>query len=397
MRASRLVFLVLVALSGCKRTPPEAPVDAGVAVVAPKPAAAPDAGAPAVAWKAPAATSTLSVFEPVDTGCAWLLVDPMAKSQRALAEFPGACVGARVTWSPDGAKAVVWFDPSHVQVAGYASQVSSPAGYPDELPEPGATPRAFVVDLATGKASPVPLPSFERQELQELGVDSAGQVFAFFEEALSEAVLEQKSVTVDGQAFDLTVFEEGLPALAHAYRFEKGQWTRAEVKATTTGWDYALGVQALDAHGKLGARSVELSSAHAQGDAVTGAALAKLKPLQPKKAKGDDDGHWIFLGAGGQRFYAWEISGEFAYTTGLLAAGEPPKPLPRLGFTDGDLVAVRTSGPFVLVTAAGVGAHPRLYRMPAGELVYSSDGARAVTFWPTTAAPESHEAPPAAK
>lgn len=397
MRAFRLVVLVLVALSACKRAPVEAPVDAGGAVVTPKAAAALDAGAPATPWKAPDALSTLSVFEPVDTGCAWRLVDPVAKSQRTLAAFSGTCVGARVAWSPDGAKAVVWFDPAHVQAAGYASQASSPAGYADEVPAPGATPRAFVVDLATGQATPVPVPSFERQELQELGVDAAGRVLAFFEEALAEEVLEQKSVTVDGQVFDLSVFEEGLPALAHAYRFEKGQWARAEVKATTTGWDYALGVQALDAHGTLGARSEDLSSAHAQGDAVTGAVLAKLKPLQPKKAKGDDDGHWIFLGAGGQRFYAWEISGEFAYTTGLLAAGEPPRPLPRLGFTDGDLVAVRTSGPFVLVTAAGVGAHPRLYRMPAGELVYASDAARAVTFWPSTAAPESHEAPPAAK
>ena len=97
--------------------------------------------------------------------------------------------------------------------------------------------------------------------------------------------------------------------------------------------------------------------------------------------------------AGGARLYVWEISGEFAHTTGLVALGSPPAVLPKLGFNDGDLVAIRTSGPFVLIAGSDVGTHPRLYQLPAGKLVFSSDTARAATFWPSTAKPESHENP----
>jgi hypothetical protein len=172
--------------------------------------------------------------------------------------------------------------------------------------------------------------------------------------------------------------------LVHAYRRNGAQWTRIETRLSTTGWDYGLGMQNLDAFRKLGPRSIELAAPHAQGDSADLPSLAALSPTGA-------DGSWIFVGAGGARIYVWEITGEFAYTTGLIA-GADAKPLSKLGFTDADLVALRTSGPHVLISAANVGTHPRLYEYPSAKLLFSSDTARAATFWPTTTKPESHEA-----
>lgn len=388
MRVLALVGVVVLA-GACKQSTPDAPVDAG----APAKAEAPKPPAPPPVVNAlPSAPSTLSVFEPVDASCEWRALEPDSGKTTVLAKVPGSCVGARVSWSADAAKALVWFDPQHLQSAGYASQTSSKPGYEDEVRDEQAKPRLFLVDVRAGKAEALPMPAAgASQTLDEVGLAADGAPLAFFEEALSDEVQEKGSVTVDGQVFDLTAFEEGLPALAHAQKFAGGKWTRVETKATTTGWDYAMGVQALDAFGGMGPRSVELSSGHAQGDVAEPKEAAALKKLAPKKA-GPEDGEWIFIGAGGARVYAWEISGEFAYTTGLVATGTPPQVLAKLGFTDGDLVSLRTSGKYLLVTAANVGTHPRLYALPEGKLVFSSDTARAVTFWPTTAKPESHEA-----
>lgn len=389
MRALVLIGLG-VAVVGCTKpatevavTPAPARVDAGAS--SPQPTKA--------SLTLPLAPSLLSVFEPVDAGCEWRAVEPVKRAQVTLSAFPGTCVGARVAWSNDAGAAVVWFDPQHVQEAGYFAQTASKPGYPEEKVDAQATPRAFLVDVRVGTSATLPLPAAAPgHELQELGVGADGAPLALFEEALTDEVQKQGKVTVGAQSFDLTGITEGLPALAHAHRFASGRWTRVETALTTTGWDYAQGVRALDAFGRLGPRSTELASPHAQGDVVDGATLKALKRLSPKKA-GAGDGEWIFLGAGGARLYVWEISGEFAYTTGLVAAGTPPKPLPQLGFTDGELVSIRTSQRYVLVTASDVGAHPRLYAMPDATLLYSSDTARGVTFWPTTAAPESHEAP----
>lgn len=383
MRALGLVGLCFVVV-GCKKPSAEVPgPDAGGAVKASGPAK------PAVAF--PVAPSTLSVFEPVEKSCEWRAVEPLVGVTRVIASLPGSCVGARVSWSPDASKAVVWFDPGHVQRPGYFAQTASAPGYAEEKGDEQAKPRAFIVSTKEGKVEALPLPDLTGQKLTDLGVTADGAVLAFLEEELSDEVREKGSVTVGGETFDLKQFGEGLPELAHAHRFEGGKWTGVETKATTTGWDYALGVQALDVFRKVGARSVELSSAHAQGDVVEGGALAALKPLAPKKAASPDDGHWIFLGVGSARVYAWEVTGEFGYTTGLVAAGSPPKVLAKLGFTDGDLVSLRSSASFLLVTSSDVGTHPRLYELPSAKLLFSSDTARGVTFWPTTMVSTGHE------
>ncbi len=381
------VALVVLPFTACKNK--DEPVAPAPVVEAPR-----DAGAPALAEapEPPLTRSTLSVFEPDGDACAWRRVDPVGDAGVTLGTFAGDCVGARVAWSPDATRAVVWFDPRHVLRVGYASQASSPPGYDEEPVQEGAAPRLFLVTLAPRRVEPLPFPVVTGQTLTEVGLDTEAGPLALLEEPLADDVLQKGSVRSGGKTFDLKGFADGIPELVHARRWDGKAWTPVETKATTTGWDYGLGVRDLEAHARLGPRSVELATSLAQGDSVSRKQQAALWPLAPKGAK-EDDGQWIFLGAGGARLYVWEVSGEFAYTTGLLATGTPAAPLPELGFTDGDLVAVRTSGPFVLVTAQGVGAHPRLYELPEARLRYRSDTARAVSFWPTSAAPESHERP----
>lgn len=378
MRTLNLALVVLT-LAGCKKDPaPPAVKTAPLEAPAPK----------VEAFAVPTALTTLSVFEPVGPGCEWRQLEPVAGTMVVLATFPGACVGARVAWSPDASKAVVWFDPEHVQSSGYSTQVSSKPGYPDETVDPKASRRAFVVSTLEPQVEPLLLPAFPKQALRDLGVDATGAVLALLEEELPDGATGV--IESNGEKFDLGTITEGIPVLVHAYRRDGAKWVRAETKLSSTGWDYGNGVRELDAHQKLGPRSDDLAASHAQGDTAEGEVLKDLAALAPKGA-GEDDGSWIFLGAGGTRFYVWEVTGEFAHTTGLVVNGKAA--LPKLGFTDGDLVAIRTSGAHVLISAANVGTHPRLYAMPEGTLVFSSDTARAASFWPTTAKPESHETP----
>lgn len=370
-----LFVVVLVTLTSCKK--PSAPP-----VV--------DAGAP-VARALPSAPSTLSLLEPVGDTCEWRTRAPSGTTT-TLATLPGSCGGARIAWSPDTSKALVWFDPSHLQRSGYSAEFSSKPGFPDEPDDPAPKPRALRVDVRTGAVTPLPMPpTRDVDELAELGLGADGVPLALMTETLQEDAANTPSLTVDGQTFDLSELHEGAPALARAFRFERDRWTRVETALTTTGWDYALGVRALKAFEALGPRSAELSVSRIGGDAADDAEVAALNKLLPPKVTADD-GAWVFIGAGGARVYVWEVSGEFAHSTGLIASGAPPVKLTELGFTDGDLVAVRPSGAHVLITEGDVGTHPRLYTFPGAKRVFASDTARAVTFWPGTAKPESHEA-----
>jgi len=374
MRA--LVVVMLVSLS-CKKSPPVV-VDAGAP--------------PAPVLRAlPSAPSTLSLLEPTDAGCEWRTMEPLSGATTALATLPGSCVGARIMWSPDTSKALVWFDPEHLTHSAYSANFASKPAFADAPRDEAARSRLFAVDVRSGEVKPLVMPPVsEVQQLEELGLGADGVPLAFFTETPRKLDAGAKSLEADGQSFDLSEIHEGAPTIARAFRFADGGWSRFETKLTTTGWDYALGASALDSYSKAGPRSTQLSTSMNGGDSAEEKEVEALKKLTPPKAA-PDDGAWIFVGAGGARVYVWQVSAEFAITTGLIATGMPPATLPQLGFTDGDLVALRTSGPFVLVTASDVGTHPRLYQLPAAKRVFASDSARAVTFWPTTAKPESHE------
>ncbi len=365
MRA--LCFVVVVALVGCSK----------------KPSPVVDAGTPVVERVLLTSPTTLSLFEPADARCAWRQEDPVTKQRVELASFPGACVGVRVAWSVDVTKAVVWFDPQRVQSAGYMSQTSTPPAFADEEVDAAAKPRWFFVDLKSGKAEPLAMPNVEKTELRDVGISKSGDVVALLEEALPEGATG--AFKSGDETFDLDSIDEGLPVLVHAYKREGAAWKRAETKLSTTGWDYGLGVRALDAASAFGPKSGDLLDSHIDGDEVDATTAASLKKLAPAKAQTEDDGTWTSVKVGTSTVHVWQVTGEFAHTAGLIANGDAL--LPELGFTDGDLVALQVSGNFLLVTKSDVGTHPRLYSLPGGKRAFGSDTARGVTFWP---APSPH-------
>lgn len=367
MRA--LLFGAVVGLVACKKDPAPAPVAA-----APAPAVVPKRSA---LEAVPASQSVLSLFEPVKDGCDWKRVDPVAKTSAVVASFPGSCVGARVAWSKDGAKAAVWFDPKLVQTASIGGSEIGAPGYPDEAPDEKAKPRLFSVTPATGQAQALPLPAFA---LEDFGVGPAGEVLVLSLDEVDDAAVKAGTTTVDGEPFKLEPVEDGLVALAFAWRLERGAWARVETAQTTTGWDYGRGVGQLAVNETLGARSTELLRTLAGAlDGPDAATLEKLKGLAPAVGEGD----WAVLGPFGERAFVWTVMGEFPHTTGhLVFEAEPASKATGAGFTAGELVAVKREGPFVLLSSGHAGAHPRLYDARTKALLFSSDTARAATFWP---------------
>lgn len=376
MRRALLPALFLVLLT-CRKPAPVV-VDAGVAAA---PVLRPLPVTPTLSWLEPTRENT----------CEWITLELASQQRASIATFPGTCLGARLAWTPDTSKALAWFDPQFHPASYGAPSASAPA-WPDEPLDEHATARLFFVDVRAGRFESLALPGLSAgEQLEDLGLGAEGVPLAFTTQDLSDAEVEAKQAKADGQTFDLSSITEGAPALARAYRWQQGRWSRFETKLTTTGWDYAAGAGELDAYKTAGARSSDLSESRLGGDAADDAEVKALSTLRPPKAT-DDDGQWVFVGAGGQRVYVWEITAEFAYSTGLLVTGTPPAKLKDLRFTDGDLVAVRTSGPFLLVTQAG-GAHLQLYRLPEAKQVYAASTSRAATFWPGTARPEGHESP----
>jgi hypothetical protein len=133
--------------------------------------------------------------------------------------------------------------------------------------------------------------------------------------------------------------------------------------------------------GALGPRTVDLLDTHPGSQTVDldEPALEKLKAFAPKTG----DGSWGGYGVAPTRVFAWAITAEFGYVTGLvLLEAEKLERAANLGFTDGELVALRMQGPLLLISSGNAGAHPRLYDTRTRALQYSSDTARAVTFWP---------------
>jgi len=380
LRLSLLAALLAVA-SGCKKEPASAPAN-------PTPAAAPAKKDPLA--EVPGADSTLSVLEPQGGKCQWVRQDPVAQKRAGVASFDGDCKGARIAWSADGQKALVWFDPALVQTAGYSAANASPPAYPDEQPAAGASPRLYEVTIASGEVRPVRFPSVEG-ELRDIGYKGADAVALAIRALTPEQA--QGDLRVDGQAVTLPE-GDGMPAVAQAYRLEKdGQFKRVEVKGTREGAEGAAGIGALDAASGLGPRSTELLDSHLsdEGPEPTEEQRAKLQPLVPAplvetvKASGLPEGtDWAHGVTPAGSFYVWQITGDTAHTTGHLVFEREGQfsPVKDLGFTDGELVSVTARGPFVLIAAERVGTHPRLYDLRTGKQVFKSDTARATTFWP---------------
>ena len=390
MKRYVLLLATLATTAGCKKEqPPAAPATPPPAPTAP----APVREDPLTA--VPRTDATLSFLEPREGKCQWMRADPVAQKRATVAALEGDCKGARLFWSPDLGKVLVWFDPERVGSGGYISSTSSPRGFPEEQPTPGAASRLYEVTVATGKVRPVAVPTVDGT-IRTFGYKGTA-LLALSQRSLTDEQRDADSITVDGQVVPFDKELEGIPALAFAYQFgEDGQWKRVEVKATAEGADYSPGVQVLEATRDMGPTSDTLlnTSLSDEGAEPTPEQAAQLLPLRPapllkQKEAVEGDGTWSRVTTPGGSFYVWQVSGEFVHSTGhlVLEVGGQPQPVKDLGFTDGDFVAVRTQGPFVLVSADEVGTHPRLYDLRSGKRVFHSDAARVATFWPAPPTP----------
>lgn len=328
--------------------------------------------APAVA--APA-IPTLSYFKPVAGGFVWARLDA-GGTEKAIASFKGR--GAPVAaWAPGGRQALVWLNDW----------------------EHAAPATAWTVLLPAGTATALPLPTVG--ELKKLSYDKAGRLTAL---TLIDAddkggpTLKQDPkgsiLTFEGKRYQQPAGQEGIPALAIAYRREGASWKRTEIKLTTTGWDYAMETRALDVANTLTPDSTDLRE-EKDLDAVQDPGLMKrLSALDPKVAT-PDNGEWAKLTTPGGPVFIWRESGEFLHSSNLLAWGPATKPtriaglefkhssphVYRQGAPNLRLVSVNLRGNHMLVTD-GDGAYPRLFDTVTRKRVPVFEGAVGASFWP---------------
>jgi hypothetical protein len=332
------------------------------------------AGAPRHDFQA--GDSTLSLLEPGGGRCVWSKLDVVTRRRLALAGFDGDCRGGRIALAADGRRGAVWFDPG----ARSLPMWSGTTAFREAPAAAGARPRLFAVELGTGETAAVAVPA----GLRDLGFDRAGRMIALTEQPLTAAEAERGTAIVDGRPIKLEPASDGVAVLVHALAFERGAWQRVETANSTDGWDLGLGVLALDLAQQLAFRSAEVLLPRVQGDDENDpAVLAKLARFAPQAHPVAGQLGWIRFGSGSTAFEVWEDGAELAWSTGLAAfvdaAGNPVQP-PAWPFSENDRISYSWSGDYLLAAQDTIGAHPRVYR--GGRLLWSSDAARATTFWP---------------
>jgi hypothetical protein len=317
----------------------------------------------------PAGAATLSLLEPrAGGGCDWIELEAASGRRRVRAAFPGGCLGGTTVLARDGKQGAVWF-----AVGEY--------GGPRSAPPSGA--RLYIVDLACGGVTQVPVP----EGMRDLGFDRAGRLLSLTLQSLTEAELERGEALVDGKPVRLEKPLDGVPVLAHAFVLESRRWHRVETVNSTDAWDLALGVKGLAAAHDLGFRSAETLVPQVQGDEEDdGALLAQLARFAPQVAAlSRGDGGWIRDGWADTRFVLWEERGEFGYSTGLAAFVDrdgnphPPAEWPfarRCGSATGGTAltcwrpkATAATVPVSTGTASWCGHRARRRRPPSGRVL----------------------------
>ena len=329
------------------------------------------------AEKDPGVTALLAVI-PEGDGCALARLegdDPPI----VIAVVKDPCFGARIARWSDATKVLLWFDPQLVEGGGFFSQGYPPALRPVE--EQGGSGAMYEITLATGQArrlSPFPTPD----PLEFLGVVD-GSIYGFTTHPMPDA---KGVVDYLGTKLDFTQIREGEPAAAVAYREVNGAWELAKVTDTTTGWDYAMGYMAIDLASKAAPESETLVSGRTEPIEIAETAIVKaLAPLAPVPPTSEPYDRWYTAVPGKYPVYAWMVTGEFTYATGLVVwrdeRGEVV-PLPKLDASASDIVAITPFGAdYILVTNTRTGTHPRVYNIVGRHLVLASDQARAAMPW----------------
>lgn len=158
------------------------------------------------------AATTVRWFAPTPAGCTW--------NEAAL---PSTTPQVLVTWaSPCTSEPLV-------AVSGNRTLVRTDLGV-TELVDGGKVVTATVLG-----APPV-------GEIGILGFDKAGTIWAL---TLTHNEPEDGALVFEGKRYSTAEISDGLPALAHAYRWTGRAWKRTETTLTTSGWDYAQEASAL--------------------------------------------------------------------------------------------------------------------------------------------------------
>ncbi len=336
------------------------------------PGRAADGGTAPVAPTAPAPAltdATLSLLEPGAEGCEWVQLEPLAPARRVLARMAVECQGGGTALSRDGKRGAARFWRGGVS----APTVGKPT-FPESLPSPAFRDRLFLVEVASGSAEELPLPPLG--ELVEFGFDAGGRLLGLSLQAVTAAQVRAGVAVVEGSELRLDVWGKARPLLAHAFAWEEGKWTRLDSRASTD----VSGTRVLALRKTLGERSSRTHDPRfTPGEVEDDAVLDQLYALSPEQP----DGEWTQHKLGKHTLAVWSMPfGDEMLATGLLRRVERSRvlALPGYPFRENDLVSFQGRGSFLLVALADSGGHPRLYR--AGKLVWSSEGARAVTLWP---------------
>jgi hypothetical protein len=354
-------------LAGCKSSKDSEPAPQPQATApAPKPAAPAPAPTPA-----PVSDATLSYLEDSpDKKCRWVQHTPPGEPKTVFT-LPIDCSSAGgMAWKADGSEALVFSLGDKAQV--------------------------WRVDLATGKSTPLSLPT--RGAFGTIGFDAQGRPVALMDELYLEGtdtpptlkVVETgkgedatKQFLFEGQRYDLAL--DGIPGLSHAFRLEAGgAWTRFETKSSSYEWDYAASYRVLDAFDAM-APTVEKLEAFARRevkpvpeDAPDFAALGAVR--EPS-----DAGSWQQLETAAGPLYVWEdASGELPSLTGpVRIRGEKGLVEPE-GLSTNDELSVFVRGDLVLLTSTDDAGKlvARLWSAKTKKPVMSLTYKYLVTFWP---------------
>ena len=292
--------------------------------------------------------SSLSVFEPAGGSCRWLRLDPASKNTSVLATFKTECAGAAAAWSHDRVKALVWFDPYLVDPSSRArGRAAGPALA--EVYLDGSRSRSFALP-AKGQA-------------KDVGYGRAGRPVVLTLDAIPE-------ITV------------GAGTSAQAYAFvlsRKNAWSQVETRSTSIGWEEGQGTAALETSVDLGPRTRLMADPRPSADTAGFEEERRLHAFAPV-----EDGQGTLKRLKGTRIPVYFVEAAEGGATGLIAFEREGKLLapPGLGFGLEDRVSLVCRGSFLLVTTAVTGSSPRLYSLASGKLLYSSDTASGVVFWP---------------
>jgi hypothetical protein len=304
--------------------------------------------------------------------CLWQRFEPLSKTAANAVELPMSCCSApgfhdpgKVAIAPDGARALL------------ACQREPP----------------LLVTLGTGVVKALPGPG--RGSLGKLTFGKDGTPLALTLEVNVRFLKDQRGrfVNVDGQRIDAN---EASESLVHAFRLgEGGAWSRVETWAE-------IDPEKVDVLGKLRTGkgrdrvqvSSEILSLSPEFDAELSPIkdpkiLTKLEALAPEFGRPPyDEGGWVSYAEHSHSevsLIAWRGIGDEWHLDAPLFFVRGDQ-LTELAFRRHDQVAVLSQWPYLLIAEEYSGATPRLYDWRTGAVLFASDQAFAIGFWPTSAA-----------